>query len=338
MSGRVVRAAGLASFLIAGLGGCAPEFDQPSVIDKLRVLAVQKDKPFAKPGDDVTLSILFADGSSSAPRGVQVTWAAGCFNPPGDLFQGCVDDAEDTIDQVGEGTEFTFTVPEDVISEKEDQTPGTTPFSLGFVFFTVCAGVIGDAPAGEPFPAACFSSVDGPRLGPNDFVAGFSQIFVYEELTNANPIVTGVELDGRAVTPECIGAACNDSFDPTALVTDCGPDSIPCVESCPGDGSSSCTPISFKPIIDENSAELDDVGTNLGNRMLEEQMWVSYFADSGAVDDPARLLNDAITGWNEDFGTDFFAPAASRVSTLWAVAHDNRGGVEWLRLRVFVKP
>ena len=37
-----------------------------SAIETLRVLAVQKDRPYAAPGDEVTLTMLWADGSEDA--------------------------------------------------------------------------------------------------------------------------------------------------------------------------------------------------------------------------------------------------------------------------------
>jgi hypothetical protein len=43
-----------------------------------------------------------------------------------------------------------------------------------------------------------------------------------------------------------------------------------------------------------------------------------------------RLLNDATTGWNDNYGTDFYASKDPKVSRVWALVHDNRGGVAWV--------
>ena len=73
-----------------GLLACAPDFASQSRLRSLRVLAVQKDEPYARPGDTVKLSMLLDDAGQPRPRGVKVTWFGGCENPPGDLYAGCL--------------------------------------------------------------------------------------------------------------------------------------------------------------------------------------------------------------------------------------------------------
>ena len=46
----------LVAALTLALAGCGPQFDPPSTIDTLRILAVQKDRPYAAPGDEVHLN------------------------------------------------------------------------------------------------------------------------------------------------------------------------------------------------------------------------------------------------------------------------------------------
>ena len=48
--------------------GCAPEVDLPSEIKGLRVLAVQKSAPYAKPGESVDTSHALARRQVSRPR------------------------------------------------------------------------------------------------------------------------------------------------------------------------------------------------------------------------------------------------------------------------------
>ncbi len=330
------------------LVGCAPSFDSQSKVQELRVFAIQKDNPYPKPGDTVDMTMLWADGAPNAPRDVVIAWFSGCFNPPGDLFTGCLEqfagidattdpaDLPDTI-EVGEGPQFSFTIPSDIITRKDRLAEGAQPFGTAFVFFAACAGRLDVAPDdGEDlsFPLACFGP-DESMLGADDFVAGYSQVFVYDELTNANPILTGFEINGREVQPDCIGTNCAIQPIPDVPV-DC--DVMACVKACPDDGAKSCPDIPIKPIIDRSSAELDTATTFLEDRELQEQMWVNYYADSGRVEGDVRLLNDALTGWNEDFGTNFRAPSEPGVMFIWAVAHDNRGGAEWVRVRVQVNP
>lgn len=325
--------------LTALAAGCAPSFDSQSKVQELRVFAVRKDNPYPRPGDTVNMTMLWADGSTEAPRDVQIAWFSGCFNPPGDLFTECFEDLE-SIDvagvEFGEGPEFSFTVPSDIITSKQDVAEGAQPFGTAFVFFAACAGRLDVAASDEEqaFPLECLAP-DGSPLGADDFVAGYSQIFVFDELTNTNPIVTGFEINGVSVEPDCIGLDCVDQPDPDVVV-DC--DTMACVDACADDGDSKCPDIPIRPIIDEASAEIDDATTFLENRQLLEQMWVNYYTNRGGIEGDVRLLNDAITGWNEDFGTNFRAPKDPGVVFIWAVAHDNRGGAEWVRVRVQVNP
>jgi len=46
--------------------GCGPDFDPPSELHSLRILGVQKDVPYAQPGDTVNLQMLWQDASPLA--------------------------------------------------------------------------------------------------------------------------------------------------------------------------------------------------------------------------------------------------------------------------------
>jgi hypothetical protein len=79
---------------------------------------------------------------------------------------------------------------------------------------------------------------------------------------------------------------------------------------------------------------VDEAASARSSSALGEQMWVNYYSNGGEVDEEVRLLNDAVTGFITDTSTDYEAADTARVSYVWAVAHDNRGGAEWARLRV----
>jgi hypothetical protein len=97
--------------------GCGASFDPPTEIKSLRILGVSKDKPYAAPGDVVTLRMLWYDGkrpvvvpeaaagaggagdgvplgdggagSETPDSSVKITWLGGCINPPADGYSGC---------------------------------------------------------------------------------------------------------------------------------------------------------------------------------------------------------------------------------------------------------
>ncbi|HEY3497629.1 MAG TPA: hypothetical protein VGK73_23185 [Polyangiaceae bacterium] len=353
--------------LLAGLAslGCGAEFDRVSEIESLRVFGVQKSAPYAQPGETVSLSLSFFDGSPQAvdpetlepgeesPRKVQVAWLAGCFNPPGDLYAGCfATPPEDFVFQFG--TTFDLPIPEDAILER---SPPSVPYGLTYVFFAVCAGELGfDTTGADGLPLRC-RDPEGRDLGSNDFVAGYSAIYIYgtnaagEPYRNANPLVTGFTLSGveldestggePCVNGECLADCSNELLGcvtPRPREVDCTLEGAPCVPACADDGDSEkCKGWAIKPLVDPSSAEIDEISRDVYARPYEEQMWINYYATRGAVKSDARLLNDATEGWNGDYGTEFFAPSTPGPVRVWAVVHDNRGGQSWVEATIQVQ-
>ncbi len=326
---------------------CGVEFDPPSEVNSLRVLAVQKSLPYAKPGESVDVSMLWHDGSPKAPRNIQVAWLTGCFNPPGDSFALCGEAFGAAGGSggggglglppgvsVGFGDTHTFQMPADVVSARPPpQDPKVPRYGLAYVFFAACAGALGPAPPGQiAFPLACFDP-EGRAVGPDDFVAGYSAVYAYDSIRNENPIVTGFAFAGKDITPSCIGTACLTT-PPKAV--DCAAGD-PCVDACADDGADGCPGITMTPRIDPASAEVDEVSKIAYGRDFTEQMWLRYYVERGSVKSDVKLINDATKGWNDDYSTEFRAPKEMGVISIWAAAHDNRGGVEWVRIEVGIR-
>jgi hypothetical protein len=328
---------------LVALAGCAPELSRVSEVESLRVLGVQKDHPYARPGETVTLSMLDFDGSKDAPRPIERIWVSGCFNPLGDSYFGCfagLDQSGGTPTQegsqvrIGTGTSFEVTLPEDIISSRPPPLDPRQPrYGMGIVFFAICAGHLAFDEDVEGLPVVC-NDDDGKPLGPDDFVVGFSTIYAYDEVANSNPVVTGLELDGEEVAPDCIGADCLDAPE---VPEDCD-GATQCVDACPEDSTQGdCSELKIEPLIDPDSVEADDVAAEAYGRDLTEQMWISYYVSAGSLSSEVRLLNDASLGFNQDPGTKFRPPEESGPVHIWAVAHDSRGGADWLRVTVFVR-
>jgi hypothetical protein len=80
---------------LAACGGTG--FEKPSVVKGVRILAVQKEPAYPRPGETVNLTMLYWDGkrSQSGRSPVQVLWLGGgatgwnCINPKGDLYYEC---------------------------------------------------------------------------------------------------------------------------------------------------------------------------------------------------------------------------------------------------------
>ena len=342
----LLAAAALA--LVSALG-CGPEFDPSNEIKTLRVLGVKKDKPYALPGDEVNLQLLWHD-----PKGrsnVQRAFLGGCVNPAGDLFYSCFPQYAEQAAQgqlsLGLGDTFQVTLPRDIISSRAGEvSPGEFPSGLYMVFFAVCAGTLTfDMQAGaqpsagsEGLPIRCLDD-NGKALGSDDFVAGYSSIYSFDEVTNTNPRfgvdadgATTFEVAGETLGADCVGAACQGT---PPVEVDCDAEPARCVAACEDDGDSSCPAIDVKPDIVQD-VEKDDVSSRLAKTTLSEQMWVNYYVDRGGMSE-VRLVNDTSSGWNPKYRGQLRAPKAPGPLQIWAVVHDNRGGMDFARITLGVR-
>jgi hypothetical protein len=365
-----LRTAGFAALLGLFLLGCGPDFDPPSELHSLRVLGVQKDFPYAQPGQTgIKLQMLWTDASPKRPRPVQIAWSGPCFDPPGDLYYACFGQQGVFADGKGNPTftlnsdSATFDVPSAII-EGDDVTipkrPAPTdtrnaPYGITYVFFAVCAGEFAVVPRTDEttFPIGC-KDENGTLLGSDDFVAGYTAVYSFESFSNNNPVVTGFTFNGHDFTSGSVdsggdaGAGGSPSADSAAscLNETCTSGSIAaadfafrcsdhperCVPTCADDGDSTCPGYNLNPIVDKNepkNQDQDDVSAKLLGRQVGEQMWINYYTEAGGFKSPVRLLNDATTGWNDKFATEFYAPKDPGPFRVWALVHDNRGGVAW---------
>ncbi|HVU00211.1 MAG TPA: hypothetical protein VHE30_00615 [Polyangiaceae bacterium] len=388
-----MRRSVLLSLLLPALAGCAPDFEPASTLNTLRVLAVQKDKPYAKPGDTVTLRMLYTDASPDAPRPVQVLWLGGfCENPLGDLYAGCFAGLEGGSTGasnagalgfppgvvVGQGPTFQISLTKDIISRRPPPpNPKQPRYGISFVFFAVCAGTIEANPnalgpnPSEAFPLACFGA-GHERIGPEGFVAGYTEIFAYDQITNENPIVTGFQVDGQDVKPECIGADCIPSEitppssdggvtpDGAAASLDGGSDAAPqtgsggaggsggappvqtpdpcksdspaCIDVCPPGRKDSDCEHTIELVVDPASEEQDGVAVAIEGGNVFEQQWINHYTERGKIPTEVKLLGDATQGFRDSHPTKLVAPHTAGPFHVWAVAHDNRGGANWVRV------
>jgi hypothetical protein len=372
-------------------GGAA--FDEPSQIKGLRVLAVQKNPPYPKAGDEVEVKLLFWDAKSSEdnPRDIHVFFAKdACENPKGDLYLNCFaslasgfvqgtpdggnpDDITDGGAPDGEvpdggpsngaprmqgfvpitsgkqaglrnlatsdfirATEAPEAAPSlDIdhvrgrhyrISEKEKiikPRTGGEPYGLVYVLFAACPGHLGVVPNAGPneLPLGCFDDADNHRFDADDFVIGYTSMYVYDDRANANPIVNDFLFEGASLE----GSTTDDTL-------------APHVPSCKASDRATCQKFPVKVDIDQSSAELDTDPTarTPDGQQLHEQMWVAFYTTRGDLKSGLRLVNDATRGWNESNGTEYTAPAEAGPVRIFGVVHDNRGGTAWKEGKIIV--
>jgi hypothetical protein len=319
---------------------CGPKLSRISTIEGIRILGVRKSAPYARPGESVHLQMLLEDGREVPPAELRTFFGFWCVNPAGDSFAQCLTSAP-SVEPVFEFdvTEFDVEIPKDALRENES-VPGARPSGTAFVFYGVCAGELEvpsidlDDPDLETFAPKCLNS-EGEQVGAEDFVVGYSQIFVFEELRNKNPIITGIMQGEMELRADCIDGECSSSFEVPEL-DDCE-EGVLCFEACEDDADPfSCPSKSVAVVVDPASVEVDSVAEDFGSEQ-DESIWVHYFIDRGTVNPELKLINDAVEGLQSDYSTLIYSPLEAGPVRVWAVVRDSRGGTAWVRVPGYVK-
>ncbi len=213
----------VAASLVAGAfvaPGCSVGFPVASKLSSVRVLSVEIDKPYAQPGDTVTLDLTALDARESPSAALDIRWLPPCINPPGDQYFACFEqflapppgvggggggaggsgelppdfDPSPFLDLLPKGTSFSFEIPADILTSRP-RPAGGPHYGLAYVFALVCGGadVVFDLEPPEQtgaagyFPFVCVDA-EGNNLGSPAFVVTYTQVYVFEDgRTNDNP-------------------------------------------------------------------------------------------------------------------------------------------------------
>src|SRR5688500_13893185 len=113
MTSRAAKRHVLAAAAFTLVQGCGGDFDPPSRVTDLRVLAVRADAPYAAPGQTVHLEALAVD-----PDSRELTWGWGlCINPASTSAPGCVAALDTSTVVIEKGRSgHDFALPGDVIT------------------------------------------------------------------------------------------------------------------------------------------------------------------------------------------------------------------------------
>ncbi|MBL9024664.1 MAG: hypothetical protein JNL21_20885 [Myxococcales bacterium] len=349
-----------AALALAGsaYAACSAPFDPPDYINTLRVLLVRVDTldadidadgvpdptptpvgSYARPGETVTFKMQYADGrdfdSTQSVAPVLVAWIGGCWNPPGNDYYGCYEVLGQRLQGLQAGelppevavapglTDFSITVPTDVLDAVGEPDAGGPRVAQGFVFFLVCAGTLGpvqqsgDTEAGS-FPIGCFDG-SGRELGAEGFVPGYTQVFVFDDgRRNLNPVVTGLSYDDQVFAADA----------PPPQIQRCAVSEEERRKSgCAAtDEFTECTTVTFDVAVPDDVAEIDPGALDPNGEPLREVVWVSYFTDGGQFDSATKLVSDSAKGIQRGHETAWVPPEEPGLYTVWAVVRDNRGG------------
>ena len=168
--------------------------------------------------------MLWHDGKYRDPADLSICWMPGCVNPPGDLYYGCFAQVAEqaaglvpgqTTPGCGKNLDtFDVTLPTTILDRPAPVDPTQPPYGISYVFFAACMGELGLAEPGEElsFPITC-TGASGEALGANDFVAGFSAIYAYDDrdgrpaYRNLNPEITGFRFKDEDLKAELFVSA-----------------------------------------------------------------------------------------------------------------------------------
>jgi len=293
--------------------------------------------------EDRGAGAVLADGSK---RPVQVLWLAPCVNPPGDLYYACSPALHQAAMLIGDeglrkgelpqgappgvagfGLSFSPLVPADTITSHPRGEGVVHPFGVVYVFFAVCAGELRNVPGVDlryELPIGCFEPGTGKALGQSDFEFGYYPLYVYDDVSNANPPVDRLEFPGA------MGDACgtDGTCQPGSA---CGQEGIclPVVPACRASDEDDCPSYAVSPVLGPSPVE-KAITARMGDDAPFETVWVDYYATAGSFDKDARVIHDAETGYTEEFFGAWRANATPGTEVrLYAVVRDNRDGVTW---------
>lgn len=316
--------AALVGVVLAVLSGCGDKFDPVSKIDSVRILATRADKPYALPGDTVTLDMLAVDGRANKQQPMKTYWVPSiCENPKSDTYYNCYpafgtsfEPGTDLSSQLHEGTQFSFVMPQDIIDTHSKGSSGTT-YGLVVVFSVACAGhveyVKNASGSPDALPFGCFDD-EHHQLGATDFVFAYSLVYSFLDRSNSNPSIDAISFGGALIDPK-VGAK---------------------MAHCAQSDIERCTPAVLDVTVPDSSQELDPGNLDTDGNPLREEVWVDYYATAGKLKHDTLILFEPHNGRDSDSSNRFYAPSSAGSSILWAVVHDNRGGANWAQVLVQV--
>jgi hypothetical protein len=341
---------------------CAPSgFADPTQIESVRILASSADTPYAKPGSQVTVHVLAFDNRSSKPAPMTISWLKyPCTDPEDDAYYSCFQQFAGAAKDAGAapgsggggvldagaeaglfvlGPSATFSVPSDAVTSHPPQPGAQVPYGLVFLFNAACAGepkILPPDPSNQnpqAVPVGCFDA-KGNQLGPDDWVLGYTRVYAYDSLTNANPVISYVDVNGQKL----------------ALTQGDGPQTYEAPACDAGAGCLSMSPctssdqgkcqVKIGPVVPSSSWEKNPEQTDVNGNPLHEEIWADFFSSVGQVQYSARLLYDPSTGsigGADTTDNNFQPPSTPSEGYIWIVVHDNRSGAAWVTIPVSIR-
>jgi hypothetical protein len=267
------------------------DLPRPSLVDRLRVLAVKAEPPEARPGDTITFEGLIVDPNEESPV---VVWLACPAEDESGVGFGCaldldaIDFETATLEELAEagvigfepGLSPTYTAPMDLLSAlpEEERAEG--------IYVTIQVMAI---------PADLFA----PEQASGDFdfnqvEIAYKRLIVSEATTpNNNPEIIGFNVDDEEIAAGSI------------------------VEVAAGEI------VTLEPLFSNESIEVYEYTNSQGiTETRTEEPYVTWYTTGGDLLSPYSVHPYRDTAWS--------SPKDSDISGIWwAVVRDRRGGMTW---------
>lgn len=308
--------------------GCSSNFTPKNEINGVRILAARADQPYAKPGESVHLKVLAHDGRAAKPEPMRLFWfPVPCVNPPAGQPYGCYPafhalfpTGVDLTPTLVEADNLTITIPADALTTSTTRPGEGTRNGTAFVFVVACPGHVERVPlksglAPNSLPIGCFNARG--ELPPEEFVFGFTRVFVFDDRRNAIPTLDGLTFEGKPVDVA------------TGIVTD------RCKSQ--GDNEACNRTVPLDVVFNDAAAEPDPENIDSNGNVGKETLYVDWFASVGKFSGDRKVLYDGQLGRTPKSSINFNPPAGPVKGSVWAVLHDNRGGTSWLEVPIEIK-
>jgi hypothetical protein len=348
----VALGAGASAVLACGAG----DFDPQSTVNSVRIFGVRPDKPYAKPGETVTLEVLATDARPNKPRPMTIYWIpVVCTNPPDDLYYLCFGAALPGADS---GARLQAPFPSDAGAASSATAGATAAGASGNDLSRIPTGIdLGPLlPQGPTFSFQMPPDAIQPRAGSPPYglaivfnIACAGQVRLAQR-SGDNPQQVPIQCtdeQGNLLTPSDYVIGINRVYsyadrtntDPVVeKVTLDGLDVDPkvgiVVDHCVADKRANCPARKIDVKVSDSSWEPNP---SEGDDGLHEQIWATYYSDIGDLQDAARLLFDTRADRVTDSDDQYRAPYTPGDGTLWVVVHDNRAGAAFVVLPIHVK-
>ena len=296
--------------------GCALDFDEPHDVNKLRVLGVQAEPPEIAPGDGTSVSVLWADPLGEDRDVEFVWWFCGGFVFGADL-ETCyqlIPPIRMSASEGGDRLEIP-TIPDDIF-DSADLPEGMDYFVVTAVGLMCADGRLPDDDVlADP---EGYEHIDDLCEG-GEAVSFFRTVMISEsDNPQANPGIEGVLFKDEPL-PDV------ESGEVTTLR---------CKEK---DGCDLDVPLSL--FMTEGSYQTYEVVEFDEVVEKKDTLFVSWYVTGGAFKDGYRSMVDSEAS-DDPLGPfeTVWQPEEPGEYTLYAVAHDVRGGVSWTSFAFEIEP